>query len=302
MGRSLKIRKTNNFTDIVNGNEIDSGFPNNGSTNNGFSRNAPGVVGGIDRYGSEIQCQARIIVKGLGTISASSSSTTITGVGTHFTTDAMINGNTIFYIEDATQPNGYALLGVLSSVTSDTALELATNSNLTLNSKAWYYSSEGYSAIIRQKGSRKFLVVFQDEVIQDESIAKGQAYMITSPGNTDWAALGADINAGYGDVFTAIKDGTGLTTDGVVQPVGICELVNEGDPGQLNTMSIGITGGTGLVSRIKNKFATDFSTPYANTNLGTTYSATFNNNGSTLPNPSAAYDLVYTTVEVENYC
>lgn len=42
MGRPLKIFKTNAGTDV------DRGFPNDGTTDNGYTTNAPGVVGGIE--------------------------------------------------------------------------------------------------------------------------------------------------------------------------------------------------------------------------------------------------------------
>jgi hypothetical protein len=44
MGRPLKTTKYNASVDVW----VDSGYPNNGTTNNGFSRNYPGVFGGVD--------------------------------------------------------------------------------------------------------------------------------------------------------------------------------------------------------------------------------------------------------------
>ncbi len=129
--------------------------------------------------------------------------------------------------------------------------------------------------------------------------------MIASVGNTDWAALGADPTAGQYDIFTATRDGTGLTTDGYVYPVATCLLVNLNSPTEPNTMSVSISddGNTYYASRLKNKFSTNFATPFANCNPGVTFSATFfNDSGNTLPDPSAPGDLVYTLVGTENWC
>jgi hypothetical protein len=291
MGRPLKIYKTNGST------PVDEGFPNDGSTDNGYVRTAPGVVGGIMQQSSQIECNARILVKGLGTITTATNSTGVTGTGTSFTTDAFSDGNTIVYAAD-----GATQIGILSSVTDAGDLVLAANAAVAVTNSAWYYSTESnQSSIVRQKGAKKFLAVTQVD-IQDESIAKGQAYMINSVSNTNWAALGADVNATHGDIFTAMTNGTGLTTNGTVWAVGICILVNESAPAEPNTMSITQSQGTETVSRIKNKYATDFSTPYANCNPGTVFSATFGSNGATLPNPATSNDFVYTTSEIENWC
>jgi len=129
--------------------------------------------------------------------------------------------------------------------------------------------------------------------------------MIGSVGNTDWAALGADPTAGLYDIFTATKDGTGLTTNGYVYPVATCLLVNLNSPTQPNTMSVAIfdDGDTYYARRLKNKFSTNFATPFANCNPGITYSATFfNDSGNTIPDPAAANDRVYTLVGTENWC
>ena len=64
----------------------------------GFSDQA-GIVGGIDEDYNQIRCQASILVKGLGTITCNTGSSTVTGTGTHFTTDAF-TGNTQLWVSD----------------------------------------------------------------------------------------------------------------------------------------------------------------------------------------------------------
>ena len=296
MGNALKIRK------YQDGQVIDDGFPNNGSTNNGYSDTQPGIVGGINEDSDQIRCDAAVLVKGLGTITADTGSSTVTGTGTHFSTDGF-TGSSQLWVSDGA--GGYTSLGIYSSTSDDEELELGDDSAVNVTDSVWYYTATSNSSIVRQKGSKKFLVVANNNVIQDESIAIGQAYMIATVGNTDWQALGADPTAAQYDIFTALKAGTGLTTTGTVYAVATCLLVNLNSPTEPNTMSVQINddGSTYYASRLKNKFSTNFATPYANCNPGVTFSATFfNDNGNTLPNPSASGDLVYTLVGTENWC
>ena len=301
MGKALKIRKYNN--DAINGDQVDYGFPNDNSTDNGYNANNPGIVGGINENSNQIRANARVVVPGNGTITADTGSDGIVGTDTNFDTDVMVSGNTILYVSDG--QGGYTLLGVVDSVDSITGITLQANSAVAVTNSAWYYSTVGNSSIIRQKGSRKFLVALMSE-LQDESIAVGGEYMIANASNTDWAALGAGVNAVAGDVFTALKSGHGLSTNGTAYPVSTCVLVDAAAPGLPNEMSVEIydNGDTYYASRLKNKFSTNFETPFGDTcNEGVTYSATFfNNSGNTIPDPAATNDLVYTEAGTENWC
>lgn len=297
MGNALKIRK------YQDGQVVDDGFPNDGTTDNGYSDNQPGIVGGVAENSDQIRCDTAILVKGLGTITADTSSSTITGTGTHFTTDALRSSSSQIWVSDGA--GGYTSLGTYDNTTDDVEIALGDPSAENVTDSAWYYTATGNGSIVRQKGSRKFLVAGTTDDIQDESIAAGQAYMIADVSDTDWAALGADPTAGQYDIFTAIKDGTGLTTNGVVYPVATCLLVDLNSPTEPNTMSVSISddGNTYYASRLKNKFSTNFATPYENCNPGVTFSATFfNESGNTLPDPSAPGDLVYTLAGTENWC
>lgn len=302
MGKSLKIRKYNN--DGINGTRVDQGFPNSGNTDNSYDDNQPGIVGGVYENSDMIECNASILVKGTGTITASTGSSTVTGTNTSFTTDALNGGDTQLWVSNG--QGGYTSVGVYSTTTDAGELELGDPANINVTNSPWYYTLVTNAAsIVRQKGSRTFLVAATSNTIQDESIAAGQAYMIASVSNTNWQALGADATAAEYDIFTATRDGTGLATNGTVYAVGQCLLINDSTPSDINTMSVRIfdDGNQYNASRLKNKFSTDFSTPYANTVPGTTYSATFfNDSGNTIPNPSARGDLVYTLVGTENWC
>lgn len=277
MGNPLKIRKYNDST------VVDQGFPNDGSTDNGYNPDYPGIVGGIDEDYDQIRCRAGILVKGVGTITATTSSGTITGTGTNFTGDAFDGSASQIWVSNGA--GGYTSLGIYSSRTDDTELELGDPSAVNVTDSAWYYTTSDDASIVRQKGSSRFLIAGTDSNIQDESIAAGQAYMIRTVGDTDWQALGADATAGLYDIFTATRDGTGLTTDGVVWPIAVCTLVNVDAPTEPNTMSIGVNDGTGTTyaSRIKNHFSINFATPYANANPGDTFIATFFTSGTVDP-------------------
>lgn len=297
MGNALKIRK------YQGSQVVDQGFPNDETTDNGYNDNNPGIVGGIYENSDMIRCNAAILVIGTGTISASTGSTTVTGTDTSFTTDAFNTGNSQLWVSDGA--GGYTSVGLISSITDGGELELDSNATVDLTDATWYYTTSGNGSIVRQKGSRTFLVAATDANIQDESIAVGQAYMIADVSDTDWVALGADPTAAQYDIFTATASGAGLATNGVVWAVGQCLLVDQSTPTDPNTMSVEIydDGDTYNASRLKNKFSTNFAEPYANTVPGVTYSATFfNDSGNTLPNPSAPGDLVYTEAGTENWC
>ena len=85
-----------------------------------------------------------------------------------------------------------------------------------------------YGSILRSKGKSKFMVS-DSTTIQDEAITTGNAYVITSVGNTNWAFLGGPQSAGVGDIFTAVNQNPSLTTTGTVNLVGVCTLANVPD-------------------------------------------------------------------------
>ena len=70
---------------------------------------------------------------------------------------------------------------------------------------------EGNAYIITQKGQTKYLVSGVDTVAAT-AITPGFSYMITALGTTNWTAIGAGVNPQVGDVFTALKVGTGTGT------------------------------------------------------------------------------------------
>ena len=71
--------------------------------------------------------------------------------------------------------------------------------NIQLASGSGAGVAQGY--IIRQKGSRKYLVG-DVTTINDEDILVGNTYMIVTVGDTNWQTAGAPVGAGVGTVFT----------------------------------------------------------------------------------------------------
>ena len=117
--------------------------------------------------------------------------------------------------------------------------------------------SEADGTIIRQKGSRKFLVA---DGTSRTALVANQAYRITDVGNTDWASYGAP-NAQIGTIFTATA-ALGNTGTGRVNAVGICVLTSDLSPTAGN-MSIsyfsGATDSTEIaISKLTNRFLQNF--------------------------------------------
>jgi hypothetical protein len=127
--------------------------------------------------------------------------------------------------------------------------------NIQLASGSGAGVAQGY--IIRQKGSRKYLVGDVTS-IADEDLVVGNAYIITSVGTTDWAAVGAPANYGVGTIFTCTADvGAG---DGTANLVGVCVLDNDTTPAA-GLMAITYTLGDSTattISKLTNKWLLNF--------------------------------------------
>lgn len=282
MGRPIKAAKYI----IGTGSTIDYGYPNSGNTDNSFSDNNPGIVIGDpeDRW-QIVRSYTCIKVTGLGTITTDSTSTTVTGTGTNFSGLAL-EGDNIY------TSNG-VLIGRVDTVNSDTELVLQDNANVDVTDSAFYYGSlDSEGMVLRQKGKRKFLVARRDD-IQDEYIVAGNTYFINSVSNTDWKALGAGDNAGYGKIFTATANGTGLATDGTVYHVGVCTLVDTTDsfdlePGQMFvTYYDPVEDATLAASEIFNHWLR----PWDDIEEGTKHTVAIDNENST-PDPATGYYMV----------
>ena len=117
--------------------------------------------------------------------------------------------------------------------------------------------AQGNAHIITQKGAIKYLVSGTDSV-NAGSFTVGSSYQILSLGNTTWSAIGADVNAQVGDVFTATGAGSG---SGTATTCATCVLVANAtiSSGQMN-MSFSANGNSVYASRLSNKYIWDGNT------------------------------------------
>ena len=123
----------------------------------------------------------------------------------------------------------------------------------------------GAAFIITQKGVIKYLVSGVDTV-NATGMTPGFSYIINTLGTTNWTAVGAGVNPQVGDVFTALKVGTG---SGTVSDCAQCILVSgvDGDgtapptltQGQMY-ISFSTDGGTTIkyASKLTNKYIWDY--------------------------------------------
>lgn len=117
--------------------------------------------------------------------------------------------------------------------------------------------AQGY--IIRQKGSRKYLVGSVTGV-NDGSFVVGQAYQVAALGTTNWQSIGAEADLAVGGIFTATGANGG--GNGSAYSVGVCVLDNDTTPAA-GLMCITFTEATGdstatPISKLTNKFLLDF--------------------------------------------
>jgi hypothetical protein len=116
--------------------------------------------------------------------------------------------------------------------------------------------AQGY--IIRQKGSRKYLVGDVTGV-NDGSFVVGQAYQISTLGTTtNWQAAGAEADIALGGIFTATS--VGGSGNGVANSVGVCVLTNSATPtvGLMSISYIDDASSEVFISKLSNKFLLGF--------------------------------------------
>jgi hypothetical protein len=115
--------------------------------------------------------------------------------------------------------------------------------------------AEADGFIIRQKGSRKFLVA---DATARTALVSGQAYRITVVGNTDWAAYGAP-DAQIGTIFTATS-ALADTGTGEVNAVGTCVLTSDLSPtaGNMSISYFSNDSTETAISKLTNKFLQNF--------------------------------------------
>jgi hypothetical protein len=112
--------------------------------------------------------------------------------------------------------------------------------------------------IIRQKGSRKFMVATTTP-IDPENAVVGVALRIAVVGDTNWSSMGAPAGYGIGTIFTATAASAAGTT-GTAQEVGTCVLQNDVTPtaGNMSISYFSNDSTDTAVSKLTNKFLQNF--------------------------------------------
>ncbi|CAB4138061.1 hypothetical protein UFOVP328_254 [uncultured Caudovirales phage] len=148
--------------------------------------------------------------------------------------------------------NGTEYLGVVGgSNTVDTAAYPTVKCRVFITGFA---EEDGY--IIRQKGSRKYLV---GGTTARTALVAGSAYRVTVVGDTNWSAYGAGADVAVGDVFTATV-ALGNTGTGRVNAVGQCVLTSDLSPtaGNMSISYFSNDSTETAISKLTNKFLQNF--------------------------------------------
>ena len=187
-------------------------------------------------------------------------------------------------------PSGQLYFG---QVGGDTSLSSGDNPVTTCRVKIGTVAeADGY--IIRQKGSTKYLVA-DTTGVSDGSFIVGNNYVITSVGNTDWAAAGANPGFGVGSEFEATSVGGAGT--GTADTIGTCVLADKADASLAAdemTVTYGDEDSTLIrVKRMTNKYAINFSNERVLVNY-------FNVEDATIEKSGAEGTTTIDLVQIEN--
>jgi hypothetical protein len=120
------------------------------------------------------------------------------------------------------------------------------------------FSGQTPGLIIRQKGSRKFMVATTTPIDPADAVV-GVALRIAVVGDTEWASMGAPAGYGIGTIFTPVA-ASGPSTSGTAQEVGTCVLQNDVTPtaGNMSISYFSNDSTETTVSKLTNKFLQNF--------------------------------------------
>lgn len=135
----------------------------------------PGLNGTFDP--SNWQTLPMVSTAKSGTISTSTSSTTVTGVGTSFTTELKVGSE--LYTTDASPQ----YVGTVASITNNTSLTLNSNASIALAGAPYYDYPYQYSAQLMSFGSNVYYFSNND-------------ILITQDGGATWPSIKGNIAAG----------------------------------------------------------------------------------------------------------
>ena len=121
MGRPLKIIKRNGSIDV------DQGFPNDETTDNGFSRSYPGILGGeIPGFANsdQVKCSVAIEKKQYGVVNSTAGITVIWGDGITDYVNTVAIGDSIYAGSALTDPT-VAALGTANTINTPATVTIA---------------------------------------------------------------------------------------------------------------------------------------------------------------------------------
>lgn len=176
------------------------------------------------------------------------------------TTGVDIGFNALVDLINSTAPspvwNGTEYLGVVGgNNTVDTAAYPTVKCRVNITNS---YSGEADGFIIRQKGSRKYLVGTATPIDPANAVV-GVALQIVSLGNTEWQSMGAPAGAAVGTIFTPTVASAPSTT-GTASEVGICVLTSDLSPtaGNMSISYFSNDSSETAISKLTNKFLQNF--------------------------------------------
>ena len=174
------------------------------------------------------------------------------------TTD--IGFNALVDLVNSTAPspvwNGTEYLGVVGgNNTVDTSAYPTVKCRVYITDS---YSTEADGFIIRQKGSRKYLVGTATAIDPANAVV-GVSLQIVSLGDTNWQSMGAPAGAAVGTIFTPTA-AAGAGTTGTASEVGVCVLTSDLSPtaGNMSISYFSDDSTETAISKLTNKFLQNF--------------------------------------------
>ena len=182
-------------------------------------------------------------------------------------------------------PAGMTGTEYLGVVGGETLNGVPTVTNPIVQVTANLPGGEGSCFIVTQKGNAKYLVAGVDSV-NAGGVTPGFSYVITALGDTNWAAVGAGINAQVGQVFTALTAGSGTGTASDCDQAILVSFADNDTPSiNVGEMYIQFTpdGGTTtcFASKLTNKYIWNGVDVDGNIVAGTKYAVNFFADGTT---------------------
>lgn len=154
--------------------------------------------------------------------------------------------------------NGTEYLGVVGGVEPPTVANASypiVKCEVNITNSA---SGQTPGQIIRQKGSRKFMVA-TTTAIDPENAVVGVSLRIATVGNTNWSSMGAPAGYGVGTIFTTTA-ASAAGTSGTAQEVGTCVLTSDLTPtaGNMSISYFSNDSSETAISKLTNKFLQNF--------------------------------------------